>query len=230
MAKLSSCAASQRTASQRTNDLFELQAWLGHRSPETTQHYACITPTRLAKAYRDASYFVRNVRTVEVLITAMRCRTEARRRAHHGSTSISDMASARTASLSSAYIGWHAPAVISICRRIPREPNLLDAQNNLQRMLAQIPLTDDERRAVEDGAAAVVRLIERLTDVPTPTGLTPRQLTQSTNFIPFGRFACPHHNVSIRHGVWFGICGHSVYFVSTIGRTCSRPAQSEPLS
>jgi hypothetical protein len=51
-------------------------------------------------------------------------------------------------------------------------------------MLAQIPLTDDERDAVEEGAAAVERLIERLTDVPTPAGLTPRQLTQSGAFIP----------------------------------------------
>src|SRR5438067_1559256 len=29
--------------------LFELQAWLGHRSPNTTQHYARITPTKLTK-------------------------------------------------------------------------------------------------------------------------------------------------------------------------------------
>jgi integrase len=34
--------------------LFELQAWLGHRSPAATQHYALITPNTLTKAYRDA--------------------------------------------------------------------------------------------------------------------------------------------------------------------------------
>jgi hypothetical protein len=61
---------------------------------------------------------------------------------------------------------------------------LLKAKDNLQRMLAQIPLTDDERDAVEDGAATVERLIARLADVPTPAGLTPRQLTQSGAFIP----------------------------------------------
>jgi hypothetical protein len=61
---------------------------------------------------------------------------------------------------------------------------LLEAKDNLQRMLAQIPLTDDERDAVEDGTAAVERLIGRLADVPTPAGPTPRQLIQSTNFIP----------------------------------------------
>ena len=61
---------------------------------------------------------------------------------------------------------------------------LLEARDNLQRMLAQIPLTDEERAAVEDGTTAVERLIERLTDVPTPAGPTPRQLTQAGSFIP----------------------------------------------
>jgi integrase len=30
--------------------LFELQAWLGHRTPNTTQYYAKINPTTLSKA------------------------------------------------------------------------------------------------------------------------------------------------------------------------------------
>jgi hypothetical protein len=38
--------------------------------------------------------------------------------------------------------------------------------------------------AVEDGTAAVERLIERLADVPTPASETPRQLTQHGRFIP----------------------------------------------
>ena len=48
--------------------LFELQAWLGHTSPQSTQHYARITPLTLTKAYTDAGYFARNVRTIEVLL------------------------------------------------------------------------------------------------------------------------------------------------------------------
>ena len=60
--------ASQLYNAKEPMTLFELQAWLGHRSPETTQHYARITPTTLAKAYQDAGYFGRNVRTIEVLI------------------------------------------------------------------------------------------------------------------------------------------------------------------
>ncbi|MFD7020526.1 hypothetical protein [Streptomyces sp. NPDC059928] len=51
----------------------------------------------------------------------------------------------------------------------------LEAKENLQKMLAAIPLTDDERAAVDDGQAALDQLLERLTDVPTPAGPTPRQ-------------------------------------------------------
>lgn len=53
---------------------------------------------------------------------------------------------------------------------------LLEAKENSQRMLASIPLTDDERAAVDDGQAAVDALINRLADIPTPADPTPRDL------------------------------------------------------
>jgi hypothetical protein len=53
---------------------------------------------------------------------------------------------------------------------------LLEASSNLQRMLAAIPLTEDERAAVEDGHTAVTDLLDRLVDIPTPAGPTPRQI------------------------------------------------------
>jgi hypothetical protein len=43
-------------------------------------------------------------------------------------------------------------------------------------MLANIPLTDDEQVAVDDGQAALGQLLERLVDVPTPAGTTPREI------------------------------------------------------
>ena len=63
-----STIASQLYNAKEPMTLFELQAWLGHRTPTTTQHYAKITPNTLTKAYTDAGYFARNVRTIEVLI------------------------------------------------------------------------------------------------------------------------------------------------------------------
>ncbi|WP_211264195.1 hypothetical protein [Streptosporangium amethystogenes] len=49
-----------------------------------------------------------------------------------------------------------------------------------------IPLTDEERAAVDDGQAALDRLLDRLAEVPTPTGPTPRQLS-----IPAGAALLP---------------------------------------
>jgi hypothetical protein len=53
-------------------------------------------------------------------------------------------------------------------------------------MLASIPLTDDERAAVDDGHAALDSLLERLADIPTPAGDTPRQIAarQATTLLP----------------------------------------------
>jgi hypothetical protein len=61
-------------------------------------------------------------------------------------------------------------------------------------MLASIPLTDDERAAMSDDSSALDRLIERLADVPTPAGPTPRQLGLAPNakLLPVvGQPACP---------------------------------------
>lgn len=44
--------ASQLYNAKEPMILFELQAWLGHRLPDTTQHYAQITPNTLTKAYQ----------------------------------------------------------------------------------------------------------------------------------------------------------------------------------
>jgi hypothetical protein len=60
--------ASQLYNAKDPMNLFELQAWLGHRSPESTRHYAQITPITLARAYTDAGYLQRNLRTIEVLL------------------------------------------------------------------------------------------------------------------------------------------------------------------
>ena len=42
---------------------------------------------------------------------------------------------------------------------------LVEARHHLQRMLVDVPLTDDERAAAEDGQAAVDQLLGRLGDI-----------------------------------------------------------------
>ena len=53
---------------------------------------------------------------------------------------------------------------------------LFEAKDNLRHMLASLPLTDDERAAVDDGQEALGHRFARLADVPTPAGPTPNQI------------------------------------------------------
>src|SRR5260221_12530413 len=47
--------------------LFELQEWLGHRLPSSTQRYAKITLTKLVKSYSHAGYFRQNLVSIKGL-------------------------------------------------------------------------------------------------------------------------------------------------------------------
>ncbi len=171
-----STIASQLYNAKEPMTLFELQAWLGHRSPESTQHYAKITPNTLARAYSNAGYFARNVRTIEVLVDR-------------------DAVTSGTAAAGEPWQYYdlgHGYCTYTFFEQCPHrmacarcdfytpkgssKGQLLEAKDNLQRMLANVPLTDEERAAVDDGQAALDQLLERLIDVPTPAGATPREI------------------------------------------------------
>ena len=171
-----STIASQLYNAKEPMTLFELQAWLGHASPESTQHYAKITPNTLTRAYKDAGYFERNVRTIEVLIdrdavTAGQAAAGEPWQHYdlgHGLCSYTFFEQCQ-----------HRMACAKCDFYIPKNSSraqLLEAKANLQRMLVAIPLTDDERAAVDDGQEALDKLLERLADTPTPAGATPREL------------------------------------------------------
>jgi hypothetical protein len=156
--------------------LFELQAWLGHRTPSSTQHYAKINPNTLSKAYSEAGYFARNIRTIEVLIDRDAVTADAPSNGQpwqhydlgHGWCSYTFFEQCQHR-MACARCDFYTP-------KGSTKAQLLEAKDNLQRMLAAIPLTDDERAAVDDGHTAVEALLARLTDVPTPAGPTPQQI------------------------------------------------------
>ena len=171
-----STIASQLYNAKEPMTLFELQAWLGHRTPMSTQHYAKISPNTLSKAYTEAGYFARNIRTIEVLIDRDAVTAGAP----------SDGQPWQHYDLGHGYCGYsffeqcqHRMACARCDFYTPKgstKAQLLEAKDNLQKMLATIPLTDDERAAVDDGHTAVDALLARLVDVPTPAGPTPQQI------------------------------------------------------
>lgn len=60
--------ATQLFNAREPMSLFEVQAWLGHKHPASTQHYAKVNPAKLTRSYEKAGYFERNVRAIDVLI------------------------------------------------------------------------------------------------------------------------------------------------------------------
>jgi hypothetical protein len=53
---------------------------------------------------------------------------------------------------------------------------LLEGKQHLLRLLQEIPLSEAEHAAVEEGIVAYESLLAKLADVPTPSGPTPRQI------------------------------------------------------
>ena len=173
--------ATQLYNAKEPMSLFELQAWLGHRWVGSTQHYARITPTTLAKAYTEAGYFARNLRAIEVLLD--------RDAIQHGTAGGGQPF--EYYDLGHGYCTYsffeqcpHRMACARCDFYLPKassEMQLLEAKQGLQRMLVEIPLTDDERAAVEGDQNAVGRLIDLLADTPTPAGPTPRALDDTSH-------------------------------------------------
>ena len=55
---------------------------------------------------------------------------------------------------------------------------ILEAKSNLLRLKQEIPLSESELAAVEEGIAAYEKLLSGLVDVPAPDGETPRRLVR----------------------------------------------------
>ncbi|MFF4733469.1 tyrosine-type recombinase/integrase [Streptomyces mirabilis] len=172
-----STIASQLYNAKEPMTLFELQAWLGHRSPESTQHYAKISPNTPTKAYEDAGYFARNVRTIEVLVDRDAVASGAAAAGEpwqhydlgHGYCTYTFFEQCQHR-MACARCDFYSP-------KDSTRAQLLEAKGNLQKMAVSIPLTEDEQAALTDGQTAIDELLGRLADTPTPAGPTPRQIT-----------------------------------------------------
>ncbi len=150
--------------------LLELQQWLGHRWPSSTQHCFQILPTKLGRAYADADYFRRNVRTVDVLIDEQ--------------TNLSGAAASGVPwkhfdlghGLCANPFYEQCPHRLA-CARCPfyrPKASTLEANTEavvdlrqMTRMQQALTLTDDELAALTEGADLLQALVDKLEDVPT---------------------------------------------------------------
>jgi hypothetical protein len=172
-----STIATQLFNARQPLTLFELQAWLGHSTPHSTQHYAGVTPTKLSRAYTDAQYFQRNLRTIDVLIDQDAVRA-----------GIAAGEAWRFYDLGHGYCTYdffdqcpHRMACAKCAFYRPKDaakPLVVEGKTGLLRLKQEIPLTEAEVAAVDDGIAAFDTLLTQLADVPTPAGPTPRQIEE----------------------------------------------------
>ena len=157
--------------------LFEVQAWLGHKHPASTQYYAKINPTKLTRSYEKDGYFERNVRAIDVLINqdvVWKGRGGKEPWKYfdlgHGFCTYDffDQCPHRMACARCSFYIIKGSS----------QAQVLEAKSNLVRLRQEIPLSEPELAAVEQGVIAYERLLVQLADVPTPAGVTPRDLAR----------------------------------------------------
>lgn len=161
--------------------LFELKDWLGHADVRSTQHYAALSPTKLATAFRRAGYFERNLRTISVLVDADAVRSGVAASGEpwryydlgHGFCSY-DFFDQCPHRMACAKCNFYLP-------KQSAQAQALEAKSNLSRMLQDIPLLEEERAAVEDGLDAMAKLVKSLHDTATPDGRTPEEIASVGN-------------------------------------------------
>jgi len=157
-------------------NIFELKEYLGHKALSSTQHYLKVDPTKLASRVAKAGYLEQNMATIEVLLDQDAILNGAAARGEvwkyydlgHGFCTNSFWADCQ-----------HRMA----CARCPfyrpkdsLAEQLVEGKANLVRMMEFIKLTEDEKLLVTEGIDLHQTLIEKLANVPTPAGPTPREL------------------------------------------------------
>ncbi|MPZ13488.1 MAG: hypothetical protein GEU73_03535 [Chloroflexi bacterium] len=140
----------------------------------------------MSRAYADADYFTRNVRTIAVLLDQDALRDGAAARGEAW----------KLYDLGHSYCSYdffeqcpHRMACAKCAFYVPKgssRAQALEGKANLLRLLQEIPLTEDEREAVEDSVTAFDCLLGKLSDVPTPEGPTPRQLRRGLTVLEQG--------------------------------------------
>ncbi len=156
--------------------IFELKEYLGHKYLTSTQSYLFVDPTQLASKVVKAGYLEQNLATIEVLLDQEAVLSGAASRGECW----------KYYDLGHGYCTnpfWAACAHRMACAKCPYyrpkdslQDQLVEGKANLVRMLEFVQLTEDEKLLVTEGIELHQELLEKLADVPTPAGSTPREL------------------------------------------------------
>jgi hypothetical protein len=168
--------ASQFYNAKEPLTIFELKEYLGHKELSSTQHYLKVDPTKLASRVAKAGYLEQNMATIEVLLD--------QDAVMKGATSRGEVW--KYYDLGHGFCTnpfWASCAHRMACARCPfYRPKMetteqpVEGKANLVRMLEFVSLTEDEKLLVTEGIDLHQALIEKLADVPTLAGSTPREL------------------------------------------------------
>jgi integrase len=156
--------------------IFELKEYLGHKYVSSTRYYAQVDPTKLASRVVQTGYLEQNLATIEVLLNQDAVLSGAAARGEvwkyydlgHGYCTNTFWAECKHR-MACARCPFYRPKSATL-------DQLLEGKANLVRMLEYVKLTEDEHLLVTEGIQLHQTLIERLADLPTPVGPTPREL------------------------------------------------------
>lgn len=152
-----------------------MKEYLGHKHLSSTQNYLLVNPTKLASKVVKARYLEQNLATIEVLLDqeAVVSGTSSRGEVWkyydlgHGFCMNPFWASCAHR-MACARCPFYRPKTASM-------EQIIEGKANLMWMLEFVSLTEDEKLLVTEGIDLRQALLEKLADVPTPAGPTPRE-------------------------------------------------------
>lgn len=153
--------------------LMELMKWCGHSSPESTMHYVRVTPTRLASAFAKADQMAHMISVLidhDAVVSGA-----ARDGAPYKYYDLGDTLCTNAFWSTCPHRLACAGCIFSL-PKASAKAGALAARSSVTRMLEEVPLSPDERTAVEGDAEKLDGMLAKLADIPALDGRTPRQI------------------------------------------------------
>lgn len=149
---------------------FELRDWLGHSSVNTTAFYVGQRPRKLAQKYMEADQWRRNIGRISVVIDR-----EAISKGAHADGPPSQYYDVGLGYCGDGFFSRcaHRMACIKCSLFMPKESTkgqMLQAVAHNERLYEEVPIREDERRALEGDTDAIQKIFHEAEGTPAPDG------------------------------------------------------------